>query len=216
MGPPIVIVGAGGHAVSVAETTAAAGYDIVAFVGRPGGATHRFGIPVVGAIPPDHLASGGPLVVAEGDNAARERAVAALGLSVDPERFPPLVHPSASVSRFASLGPGTVVLQGAVVGSGATAGAFCVLNTASSTDHECELADFASVGPGAVLGGGVRVGVRTAVSIGAVVKHGVALGDDAVLGANAYAHRDIPDRVVAYGSPARVVRDRTPGEPYLG
>jgi sugar O-acyltransferase (sialic acid O-acetyltransferase NeuD family) len=212
----IVIVGAGGHATSVAETAAAAGYEIVAFVGRPDHGDTRFGVPIVAEVPDGHVAGGGVLVVAEGDNSAREAAVARLGLDVTPETFPALVHPSASVSQFANLGAGTVVLQGGVVGAAASVGAFCIVNTGASVDHDGELADYASIGPGAMLGGKVRIGTRTAIGIGAVVKQGLAVGNDAVLGANSYAHYDIPANCVAYGSPAAFVRHRNPGDPYLG
>jgi acetyltransferase-like isoleucine patch superfamily enzyme len=53
------------------------------------------------------------------------------------------------------------------------------------------------------------------VSIGAVVKHGVVIGADSVLGANSYLHADLPGGRVAYGSPARVVRERRVGDRYL-
>ena len=212
----IVIVGAGGHATSVAETAAASGFEIVAFVGRPDHGDTRFGVPIVAEVPYDHVAGGGVLVVAEGDNSAREAAVARLGLEVTPEVFPTLVHPSASVSRFASVGAGTVILQGGVVGAAAQIGAFCIVNTGASVDHDGVLGDYASIGPGAMLAGMVRVGSRAAVGIGAVVKQGLAVGNDAVLGANSYAHSDIPANCVAYGSPAAFVRHRNPGDPYLG
>ena len=211
----IVIVGAGGHATSVAETAAAAGYEIVAFVGRPDHGATRFGVPIVTEVPEGHVASGGVLTVAEGDNAAREAAVSRLGLEVTSEVFPALVHPSASVSQFASLGAGTVVLQAGVVGAGAEAGAFCIVNTGASVDHDGTLGDYSSLGPGAVLGGTVQVGRRSAIGIGAVVKHGLSVGDDAVLGAGSYAHTDVPANCVAYGSPAAFVRHRNPGDPYL-
>ena len=211
----IVIMGAGGHATSVAETAAAAGYEIVAFVGRPDNGHTRFGVPVVPLVPDGHVASGGVLTVAEGDNWAREAAVSQLGLDVSSAVFPALVHPSASVSRFASLGVGTVILQGGVVGAAAEIGAFCIVNTGASVDHDGLLADYASIGPGAVLGGTVHIGCRSAIGIGAVVKQGLTVGSDTVLGAGSYAHTDIPANCVAFGSPAAFVRKRNPGDTYL-
>jgi acetyltransferase-like isoleucine patch superfamily enzyme len=38
---------------------------------------------------------------------------------------------------------------------------------------------------------------------------------EAIVGAGALVLDDIPERVVAYGVPARVARTRAPGEPYL-
>jgi sugar O-acyltransferase (sialic acid O-acetyltransferase NeuD family) len=153
--------------------------------------------------------------VAIGDNSVRQRVAGELAARLPDARFPALVHRSASVSPYAALGPGTVVMQNASVGAAARVGAFCIVNTAASIDHETVMEDFASIAPGAVTGGRVTIRLRSAVSIGAVVKHGVVIGPDSVLGANSYLHADLPEGRVAYGSPARVVRERRVGDPYL-
>jgi acetyltransferase-like isoleucine patch superfamily enzyme len=64
-------------------------------------------------------------------------------------------------------------------------------------------------------GGGVRIGDRSAIGLGANLVHGVAIGSDTVVGAGALVLDGIPERVVAYGVPARAARSRDPGEPYL-
>jgi acetyltransferase-like isoleucine patch superfamily enzyme len=106
-------------------------------------------------------------------------------------------------------------MAGAVVNPGARVGAFCILNTNSSIDHDCILEDYASLAPGVVTGGGVVIGRYTAIGIRATVVHGVRIGEHSVIGAGATVLHDIPDHVVAYGTPARVVRNRQTGDPYL-
>ncbi len=64
-------------------------------------------------------------------------------------------------------------------------------------------------------GGGVLVGHHTAVSIGTTVLHGRTIGAHTVVGGGSLVVTDLPDHVVAYGTPARVVRARAEGEPYL-
>jgi acetyltransferase-like isoleucine patch superfamily enzyme len=44
------------------------------------------------------------------------------------------------------------------------------------------------------------------IGIGAVVIEGVRIGEGSVVGAGAVVLRDIPEGVVAYGTPARAVR----------
>ncbi|MGA1557307.1 MAG: NeuD/PglB/VioB family sugar acetyltransferase [Ilumatobacteraceae bacterium] len=214
-GRRLVIVGAGDHGRSVLETAMAAGFDVEAFVDRTQSG-EVFGVPIIASVPDGHVAGGGALCVAIGDNSTREAAVERLGVPVDSAVFPSLVHPSASVSRFATVGAGTVVLQGAVVGSAAAVGAFCIVNTRASLDHDGVLEDFASLAPGVTLGGTVRVGRRSAIGIGAVAKQGVTIGADTVVGANSYLDRDLGDCLVAYGTPARAVRSRRPDDRYLG
>jgi len=54
----------------------------------------------------------------------------------------------------------------------------------------------------------IRIGCDVWFGAGVTVRRGVQVGDQAVLGAGAVADRDIPDRGVAVGVPARVVRFR--------
>ncbi len=125
------------------------------------------------------------------------------------------IHPSAQIGRDVSIGEGTVLMAGAVVNSGARIGAGCIVNTNSSVDHDCHLDDFSSAGPGVTIGGSVRVGKCSALALGANVIHGMTIGEHTVVGAGATVVRSLPDRVVAYGTPARIIRKRAPGDQYL-
>jgi sugar O-acyltransferase (sialic acid O-acetyltransferase NeuD family) len=126
-----------------------------------------------------------------------------------------VVHPAASVARDAMLGEGSIVLAGAVVANGCTLGRGVLLGSNSSIDHDGLIGDFASLAPGATVAGTVQIGARTALGVGANVVHRVTIGADTVVGAGALVLDDLPDGVVAYGVPTRVVRTRETGERYL-
>lgn len=177
------------------------------------------GVPVLGA--DDELSvcaaefGADEYVVAIGDNAGRGRVLQA-SRGAAPHLHPAtIVHPSAVLGHEATLGEGSIVLAGAVVGNGCVIGPGVLLGIHSSIDHDGVMADHASLGPGATTGGTVRIGRATAVGLGASLIHGVTIGDDTVVGAGSLVLEDVPDRVVAYGVPARVIRTREPGDPYL-
>jgi sugar O-acyltransferase (sialic acid O-acetyltransferase NeuD family) len=208
-------VGAGGHAISVAETVLAAGWQLIGFVDVESRLTTLLSRPVLDAFPSDYLGSGGLVVIAIGDNYTRQRVWNEIASSLPAPQFPAFIHPTASVSTTAHLGIGTVVLQGVIVGSSARVGMGCILNSGSILEHECIMGDFSSLAPGVVTGGRVHLGQRSALSIGATIKHGVKIGVDSVVGAASYVNQDIPPNVVAYGSPAKVIRGRDPEDTYL-
>lgn len=220
-GPNTLVFGAGGHARVVLDALLAEGRtSVVGLIDNrlPPGET-VLGIPVLGcdADLPKIIARYRirAFVVGIGDNWRRGRLTQTLC-----QQFPDLepirvVHPGACVSRFAQLGPGTVVLPGAIVNAGVVTGTGCLLNTHCSVDHDCQLGQFASLGPHACLGGEVRVGAYAAICLAAHVVHGISIGQGTVVGAGALVLENLPEQVVAYGLPARVIRRRNLDEPYL-
>jgi acetyltransferase EpsM len=97
-------------------------------------------------------------------------------------------------------------MAGAVINPGASIGANGIVNTCASVDHECVLGDAVHICPGARLAGNVTVGAGTMIGVGAAVRDRVKIGAGCVIGAGAAVVGDIPDRSLAVGVPARVIR----------
>jgi len=117
-----------------------------------------------------------------------------------------VVHPTAFVARNATVGPGCHILAGARVCVGCMIGTQSIINTQASVDHECDLGTGVHVAPGATLTGYIRVGDYAMIGAGAIVLPRVTIGANTVIGAGAVVTRDVPDNVVAYGNPARIIR----------
>lgn len=215
MSSSLVIVGAGGHAVSVANVALGSGMSIIAFVDDAQAGGHLIDIPIIttqqcmDAYPTENFA------IAIGDNATREHVSHGYKASLPYAKFPAIIHHSAVVGAKSEIGEGTIVMPLAHVGPSSKVEPFCILNTASTIDHDCNMKAFSSIAPRVVTGGNVKIGLRSAVSIGAAIKHGVVVGDDTVIGANSYVNKSVDSLVVAYGSPCKFVRKRTKGDPYL-
>lgn len=154
-------------------------------------------------------------IVAIGDNMARSIVALKVAEYVPQVPFVSTVHPRATIGRDVVVEAGTVMMAGAVVNPGSRVGRFCILNTNSSLDHDSVMGEFSSLAPAAVTGGNCQIGRFAAISIGAVLRHGITVGEHSIVGAGATVLRDIDPYSVAYGSPARKMRDRLPGERYL-
>jgi sugar O-acyltransferase (sialic acid O-acetyltransferase NeuD family) len=219
--PRLLVVGASGHAKVIVDAAERAGIvTVVGFAARDRAAgSELVGYPIVGGDDDfENIAKRHRIdfyVVAVGDNAIRAELVRRIDQAVRGARFATIVHPGAQIASSAELGPGTVVMSGSAVNSDASVGSHCIVNTGASIDHDCRLGDFASVGPGATLGGNVTVGAFSAISLGAKVIHGVNVSEHAVVGAGAVVLKDVPSHCVMVGVPARVLRSRGEGEPYL-
>ncbi len=154
-------------------------------------------------------------IVAIGDNWIRSLVVRKIR-DISPDFvFVNAIHPSARIARNVTTGKGCVVMAGAVINSDTRTGDFCIINTGSSVDHDNIIEDYASIAPGVTTGGNVKIGSFSAVSLGASIIHGVTVGEHTVVGAGSTVLKNIPSYVVAYGTPAQVVRERQAGEKYL-
>lgn len=127
-----------------------------------------------------------------------------------PERFVTLVHPLASVSRFASISPGTVLFPGVAVHSGAVVGAHVIVLANSVINHDDLIGDHVCIASGVCLSGGVAVGPRAYVGSGATVRGNLNVGEGALVGMGAVVIADVEPFAVVAGNPARVIERRQP------
>ncbi len=217
----IVLLGSSGHAkviIDIVEKEAryhlAGLIDDFRSVGE-----ETLGYPVLGresdlpGLIPLHGLKG--IAVAIGDNYVRAQVAQRIDGFCPGLLFVNAVHPAACIGKETTLGPGTVVMAGAVLNPGCQVGRLCIVNTKASLDHDSVMADFSSLAPGVTTGGNCRIGTYSAVSIGAVLRHGIAIGEHSVVGAGSLVLHDVEPFCVAYGVPARKIRDRKPGDKYL-
>jgi sugar O-acyltransferase (sialic acid O-acetyltransferase NeuD family) len=209
--PRIIIIGAGGHGAVLADALLAAGSDVRGFTDRDAmlHGTSALGIAVLG----DDTSIGEPgrigdaLVNGVGavgaPEQARRRQAVQEGLEAQGWRFVSVVHPAATVSRFADLAEGVQVLARAVVQPRARLGAGVIVNTGAIVEHDVHLGAWTHIAPGATVCGDVRLGSRCHVGAGAVVRQGIVLGDDVTIGAGAVVVHDFAGPGTLAGVPAR-------------
>lgn len=121
-------------------------------------------------------------------------------------RFKTIIHPSAVVSNRATLKEGVQVLGGVVINTESEVGENTIINTGALIDHGCMIGRNVHIAPGCVLSGCVQVGESTHVGTGSTVKQGIQIGSNTVIGVGSVIVKDITSGVVAYGSPAKVVK----------
>jgi len=157
----------------------------------------------------------GSVFVAVGDNFQRRRLYSRFMLT-NPDAYDvTMIHPSAVVSETATIGQGTIVMAGSVIGSYVKVERCSIINTRTSVDHESHLSEFSSIAPGVSIAGNVTIGNMAAISIGSSVVHRVKIGAFSIVGAGSVVLSDIPSNYIAFGVPARTVRSRKMNEPYL-
>jgi sugar O-acyltransferase (sialic acid O-acetyltransferase NeuD family) len=202
----LAILGASGHGKVVADTADSCGWKVIEFFDDAWPQVTSIGIwPVVGTTQDllRRVKEFEGVLVAIGNNKVRRSKIDELKASG--AHLPVLIHPSSTISRFASIGSGTVVFASAVVNADATVGEGAILNTGSSVDHDCVLGVCVHISPGARLAGAVRVGDGSWVGIGACVRQMLNIGSNVMVGAGAAVICDISDNMTVAGVPARAI-----------
>ncbi|WP_223592373.1 acetyltransferase [Neobacillus bataviensis] len=212
----VIIFGASGHANVIIDILEKQNeYKIKGiFVDTPGMIGHEImGYPILGKIADFHGFRKG--IVAIGDNFGRSLVVNKIK-KIDREfQFVKAVHPSAVVGKNVQIGAGTVVVSGAIINTNTTIGEHCIINTKASADHDVTIGDFSTLAPGVTIGGNSVIGSLSTVSMGANVIQKIKIGSGTLIGAGSTVIRDIPDGVLAYGLPAKVIRQREIDEKYI-
>jgi sugar O-acyltransferase (sialic acid O-acetyltransferase NeuD family) len=126
---------------------------------------------------------------------------------IEADRYINLVHPKAYVASSASLSKGIMIEPMAVISSLAKLGFGVTVKRSASVGHHSDLRDFVTVNPGATLSGFVEVGEGTVIGSGAVVSNNIKIGKRCLIGAGSVVTKDIPDGVIAFGSPCKPVRE---------
>ena len=167
------LYGASGHAKVIIDVLQAAGVKVDALFDDDPAINDLLSIPVL------HKWNGeSPVLVSVGNNVYRKQIAERLGCE-----FFTAQHPSAMVSPFASIGEGSVIMQGAIIQSDARVGRHCIINTGATIDHECSLGDYVHISPQATLCGNVHIGEGAWIGASAVVIPGVKVGRWSIVGA---------------------------------
>jgi sugar O-acyltransferase (sialic acid O-acetyltransferase NeuD family) len=204
---PIVIVGAGNHGRGVVDIldNAEATNNIAGYLDDTKAVAEIvLGHPVLGGLSAirdrafvvDHA-----WFVAVGDNRSRSdlcRRLADAGAC-----FVSAIHPSAQISRRATLGRSLYVGACANVLACVAVGDWAHISAHTFIGVDGRVHEGAYLGPGAVLAAGTSVGARSFLGAGTTLSNDASVGADCVVGANSLVRGHLPDGTTAYGVPAR-------------
>ena len=126
--------------------------------------------------------------------------------------FATLAHPTARVSRTATLGEGCLISPFANVSAHTMLDEHVFVNRGVLIGHHTRIGAYCTLQPGANIAGMVSIGARTYIGMGAVIRDNITIGEGCVVGAGSVVTKDLPDRVLAVGVPAVVVKKDIEGK----
>lgn len=212
MGRKLLLLGGGGHCKSIIDSLVGCNsYTEIGIVEKSGSCNSSIlGIAVVGFDEDlgklkregytDAFVSLGSI-----GNTSSRRRLFDLIISLEFD-VPNIIDNSAVVSRDSILGKGIFIGKNAVVNAGSVLENGVIINSSVTVEHDCMIGAFAHVSPGVVLCGNVTIGSDTHVGAGSVVRQQISVGSNTTVGMGSIVLHDIPDKMIAYGIPCRIVR----------
>lgn len=206
---PLILVGGGGHCKSVIDVAEFAGYTILGILDRP----EEVGKKVLGY---DVIGTDDEMVkyVDKADFIVTVGQIKSPDLRIKLHQMiekvgghlATIIAPTAHVSKYATIGEGTVIMHHAFVNAEANIGKGCIINTASAIEHEAIVGDYCHISTGAIVNGGAKVGEESFVGSQTVISQCVTIGSRAVIGAGSAVVSDLPANCIAVGVPAKPIK----------
>lgn len=121
-------------------------------------------------------------------------------------QFATLIHPTARVSRLATIGCGSIVGAGVQIAAETKIGDHVIVNRGAMIGHHATVDNFVTISPGSNIGGRTKIGRQAYIAMGSIVLNDMQIGQQSIVGAGSVVTKDVPERVQVLGAPARITK----------
>lgn len=119
------------------------------------------------------------------------------------DRWATFIHPTATVSPFATIGRGCILTPQTIVVGDAVLGDFVFMNTNATVGHDAVIGDYTTMFPNTEVCGNCTLGQDVIMGIGSYVIPNVALPSKTKVSAGAIVRKSIDTPTTLYGDPAK-------------
>ncbi len=101
-------------------------------------------------------------------------------------KFPVIVSPRSYISRYATIGEGTIVMHDALINASAVIGKNCIINTKSLIEHDAQIGNNCHISTAAVVNGGVSIGDNCFIGSNATIAQQVTIAENSIVSAGSF------------------------------
>lgn len=123
--------------------------------------------------------------------------------------YPTIIHPTVLIGdpSYVKIGKGCIICANNIITTNIEIGDFVILNLACTVGHDTTIGDYAAFMPTCNISGEVIINECVYCGTGVKIINQIEIGKNSIIGAGSVVVKDIPDGVVAYGNPCKVIRE---------
>lgn len=123
----------------------------------------------------------------------------------DKNKFITLIHPSATISRFAKIGSNVLIMAGVVITANSVIGDHVCILPNTVIHHDSNVGDYSLIGSNVTIAGNSQVGKYCYVGSGTTIINGINIGDNTLIGLGSNVIRTVPAKSKVAGNPAKQI-----------
>lgn len=120
-----------------------------------------------------------------------------------------VMDPGFILSRFSTVGIGTIIHTGAIITCNVHIGKGCLINKHVVIGHDVTVGEYSVISPNVTISGNVNIGVGCYLGSGSIIRDRINIGDNSIIGMGAVVTKDVEPNSVVVGNPARFIRENT-------
>jgi len=118
-------------------------------------------------------------------------------------KFESLISNNSIISKYSSIGIGTLVHEKVTIMPNVRIGDFVRLNRNTHVGNDVHISNYCTVAPETIIGGYSYIDEFAYLGMNSTIVPQKKIGKNSIIGAGAVVTKDIPEGVVAKGNPAR-------------
>ena len=117
-----------------------------------------------------------------------------------------IVSKSASVSKYARIGKGSIICSGVRINADAIIGNNCIINTAAIIEHDAQIGQHTHISTAAVVNGTCQIGQEVFLGSNSVVANNINIADNIIVGAGSVVYKSLTEAGTYTGNPLSKIR----------
>jgi len=106
-------------------------------------------------------------------------------------KLPVIKSPNSYVSKYSTIGEGTIIMHGAIVNAYAKIGNNCIINTGAIIEHDVKIGDNCHISTNVTINGECKIGDNTFLGSRSVIVNNIKIGKDKFVKAGEIVKKDI-------------------------